>query len=127
MIYVDTNILVYLVESRSERGDAIRQRFAEMSAEVAISPLVVLECRVAPLRRGDVVLARRYDRLFESLTMLEIGPEIYRAAAQLRATHGLSTIDAIHLATAQFHLCDGFWTHDARLARAASGLTVEVV
>jgi len=41
----------------------------------------------------------------------------------LRVRHGLTVVDAVHLATAQHHLCDGFWTNDARLK--AGGLAVE--
>ncbi|WP_382308046.1 type II toxin-antitoxin system VapC family toxin [Herbiconiux sp. UC225_62] len=127
MIYVDTNILVYLVEDSTARGDGLRRRFATLSAEIAVSPLVAMECRVAPLRRGDLLLARRYDGMIGGLTMLDIGPEIYRDAAALRARHSLSAIDALHLATAQFHLCEGFWTHDARLIQAAGGMGIEVL
>ncbi|MFB2599655.1 type II toxin-antitoxin system VapC family toxin [Herbiconiux sp. P17] len=127
MIYADTNILVYLVEDLTARGDELRQRFAAISDQIAVSPLVAMECRVAPLRRGDALLARRYDSLIDGLTMLDIESEVYRGAAVLRAGHALSAIDALHLATAQFHLCEGFWTHDARLARAAGGMGIEVV
>jgi predicted nucleic acid-binding protein len=127
VIYADTNIMVYLVEDLTARGDGLRRRFATLSVQIAVSPLVAMECRVAPLRRGDALLARRYDSLIEGLTMLEIEPEVYRDAAVLRASHALSAIDALHLATAQFHLCEGFWTHNARLARAAGGMGIEVV
>jgi predicted nucleic acid-binding protein len=127
VIYADTNVLVHLLEDESARGDAVRARFADQPEEIAVSPLVALECRVAPLRRGDDVLARRYEQLVESLTMLEITPEVYRAAAMLRARHHLSTVDAVHLATAQFHLCSSFWTYDRRLAKAAGGLAIESV
>ncbi|MFB2555465.1 type II toxin-antitoxin system VapC family toxin [Herbiconiux liangxiaofengii] len=127
MIYADTNILVYLVEDATERGDAIRRRFSQISDEVAVSPLVEMECSVVPLRTGDNLLLRRYRRLIDDLFSLEIGPEVYREAAALRARHGIATVDALHLATAQHHLCDAFWTNDARLARAAGGLRVETV
>lgn len=127
MIYADANILVYLLEDVGERGESVRRRFTEIADEVAVSPLVALECRVAPLRRGDVMLLRRYDRLLGSLTMLEIGEAVYEQAARLRAHHGVATIDALHLATAQFSLCEAFWTNDARLARAAGRMTVELV
>lgn len=129
MIYADSNVIVYLLEDEDEgeRGVEARRRFAEADDEVAVSPLVAMECRVAPLRRGDVLLARRYDQLIESVIMLEIEPDVYRMAAELRARHNLSTIDALHLATAQFHLCDSFWTYDRRLAKAAGGVAIEVV
>jgi predicted nucleic acid-binding protein len=127
VIFADSNVLVYLIEDQSERGETVRRRFDEVSSSVAVSPLVAMECRVAPLRRGDTLLARRYEQLIAGMTMLEIESAVYRDAAALRATHGFSTIDAIHLATAQFHVCDAFWTYDRRLAAAAGGLSIEVV
>lgn len=125
MIFVDANVLVYLVEDRTELGDVVRQKFSGLASEVAVNPLVALECSIQPLRNGDSVLARRYERLMESLVMLDITREVYQMAAKVRAQHRLTVVDALHLATAQFHLCDGFWTNDTRLKVAAGGLAVE--
>jgi predicted nucleic acid-binding protein len=127
VIYADSNVLVYLLEDHGEHGDAVRRRFAETTTGIAVSPLVSMECRVAPLRRGDTLLARRYEQLIEGLTMLELDHAVYRDAAALRARYGLSTIDALHLSTAQFHVCEAFWTYDRRLAAAAGGLAIEVI
>ncbi|GAA2236021.1 type II toxin-antitoxin system VapC family toxin [Herbiconiux moechotypicola] len=127
MIYADTNTLVYLVENFTPTGDAVRRRFAEWSADVAVSPLVELECKILPLRRGDDLLVRRYERLIEGLHMLDIPAEAFEQATRLRAHHRLSTLDAIHLATAQHHVCDAFWTHDDRLRAAAGGMAIETL
>ncbi|TAJ49113.1 MAG: PIN domain-containing protein [Herbiconiux sp.] len=125
MIFVDANVLVYLIEDHTERGDSVRQRFSEMESVFAVNPLIALECSIRPLRDGNAVLARRYDRLVESLVMLEITREVYTMAGMLRVRHGLTVVDAVHLATAQHYLCSGFWTNDARLKVAAGGLAVE--
>lgn len=125
MIYVDSNILMYLLEDDSERGDAVRRRFSEIGRDVVVSPLVAMECLVVPIRDGNAFLVRAYERTLAAIRSLEIAPEAYLNAARIRARHRLKTIDSIHLATAQFHLCDGFWTNDARLRVAAGGLAVE--
>ncbi len=125
MIYVDSNVLIYALEDTSERGDAIRRRFALMGGQLAYSPLVRMECRVKPLREGDRLTLRRFDRVFAEMKLFDIPPLAYDLAAEARAVHQLKAMDAIHLATAQFHLCAGFWTHDDRLRAAAGGLAVE--
>ncbi len=51
---------------------------------------------------------------------------IFRRAAEIRASHGFKTPDALHLAAAVVGGCSAFLTNDAQLARF-SGLTVEVV
>ncbi|WP_368498542.1 type II toxin-antitoxin system VapC family toxin [Herbiconiux sp. A18JL235] len=122
MIYADSNILIHLVEDVTEIGDKVRADFAERAHDVGISPLVVLECKVVPLRNDDQILVRRYERVLEKLTILEIAPQAYEDAARLRARYGLKTLDALHVATAHFHLCEAFWTHDRRLAAARGGM-----
>jgi len=125
VIYADSNVLIYLIEDKGARGEKIRHRFAAVVDELVVSPLVIMECRVKPLREGDSMTLRRFDRIFETVHHVEIPRPVFAAAAHLRADFGLKTMDAIHLATAQFHLCDGFWTNDARLKAAAGGLVVE--
>ncbi|MGA1835960.1 type II toxin-antitoxin system VapC family toxin [Herbiconiux sp. 11R-BC] len=125
MIYVDSNVLIYALEDATPRGDAIRRRFVEMGGQLAYSPLVRMECRVKPLRDEHSLTLRRFDRVFAEMKLFDIPPAVYDLAATARATHQLKAMDAIHLATAQFHLCTGFWTHDDRLRAAAGGLAIE--
>lgn len=125
MIYADANVLIYLIEDPSARGDEVRRRFAHSRGEIAVSPLVALECKVRPLRNKDVVLTRYFDRALSGLRMLTLPPEVYELALDLAATEGLNTIDALHLAAAQFHHCDEFWTYDVRLKAAAGGMAIE--
>jgi predicted nucleic acid-binding protein len=73
--------------------------------QIAISPLVEMECLVIPLREHNAPLARRYEIFFEQYICLDMPSEVYRRAAELRARHSLKTPDALHLATAQFHGC----------------------
>jgi predicted nucleic acid-binding protein len=125
VIYADSNVLIHLIEASGPRADAVRRRFGEIKGRVAVSPLVMMECRVKPMQLDDMVTLRRFDRLFEHLPQLEMPAEVYSLATTVRARHGLKTMDALHLATAQFHTCSGFWTNDDRLRAAAGGLSVE--
>lgn len=127
MIYLDSCIVIYSVEDDSPRGEAVRQRLADFREEVAaISPLVMLECLVAPLRDSDLALADHYRRAFQQFKVLETGVPEHLRAAELRARQGLRTSDAIHLAVAQLNGCRELWTNDTRLAVAAHGLAVAV-
>lgn len=127
MIYLDSCIVIYAVEDDSARGEAVRQRLADTGDEaVAITPLVMLECLVAPLRDDDLALVDHYRRAFEQFRVLDCGAPEHLRAAELRARQGLRTPDAIHLATAQLSGCRELWTNDARLAVASHGLAVNV-
>ncbi|HEY0237089.1 MAG TPA: PIN domain-containing protein [Friedmanniella sp.] len=118
MIYLDSCLLVHLVESRT-RADVVRARtHAVEGAHVAVPPLVVLECRVGPFRSEDEGLRPRCARVLDPRTVLTRGITVCERAARLRATHRLGTPDARHLAAALEHGCDELWTNDDRLSRA---------
>ncbi|WP_291057410.1 type II toxin-antitoxin system VapC family toxin [Herbiconiux sp.] len=125
MIYADSNVIIHLTEDRGPIGDGIRRRFEQVGHDIVISPLVMMECKVKPLREDDHLQVKRFDQLFATLPVLDIPRAVYEDAAVIRARHGLQTMDAIHLATAQFHLCVAFWTRDLRLKVAAGGMAIE--
>jgi predicted nucleic acid-binding protein len=127
LIYLDSCILIYAIEDVSPRGDAVRARLARTDDRLAISPLVMLECLVAPLRTDDLALCDRYTKAFERCDLIELSVPEHLRAAELRARHGLRTPDALHLAAAQLGGCTQLWTNDARLATASQGLAADVV
>ena len=125
MIYLDSCLLVYVIEDDPVFGAATRQRLAETGvAQLAISPLVRLECLVGPMKTGDRALRLRYEQALGLLLLLDMPAAVYDGAAELRARYGLRTPDALHLACAQHHGCQALWTNDDRLARASHGLAL---
>ncbi len=127
MIYLDSCVVTYAVEDHGARGDEVRRQLIESTdVVVAISPLVILECLVGPLREENLVLHDHYVRALKQFRLLRLEPEHFVRAAELRARHGIRTPDALHLAAAQLHGCDQLWTNDNRMAAAASGLSVVV-
>jgi len=128
VIYLDSCIVIYAIEDTGERGDRVRRRLEQAGSQsIAISPLVMQECLVGPLRVDDLALHDLYVRAFEQFEVLELGVHEFVRAAEFRARTGLRTPDALHLAAAQLGGCDELWTNDTRLAAASHGLAIDVV
>ena len=127
LIYLDSCMLIYAVEDQGRRGETVRRHLSSSRNRVAISPLVVLECMVGPLKRDDLALRDQYANAIARCELLSLGLPEFLRAAELRARHALRTADALHLAAAQLHGCDDLWTNDSRLAAASSGLAVDRV
>jgi uncharacterized protein len=127
VIYLDSCILIYAIEDSSDRGVAVRERIAQTTQPIAISPLVMLECLVGPRRVHDTALEDHYTRAMRGFEVIDLGVPAFLRATELRAAHGLRTPDALHLAAAQLSGCTELWTNDARLASAAPTLAVDVL
>jgi predicted nucleic acid-binding protein len=128
LIYVDACLVIYLGERHPRWGEPVARAMAAASeARFGISPLVKCECLVGVLRRGDPVLERAYDELFDRFAPLAMPEPVYLQAARLRAHFGLRTPDALHLACAQHHRCAALWTNDDRLTHASHGLAANIL
>lgn len=127
MIYLDSCVLIYAVEDDGVLGNRIRQALADVGdEEVAISPLVAMECLTGPIRDENQVLYDHYVRTFEQLEMRELSLPQFTRAASLRAQHRIKTPDALHLAAAQTHGCRQLWTRDSALVSAAPAFAINV-
>jgi uncharacterized protein len=60
------------------------------------------------------------------LTILPCVPLAFDRAAELRASHGLKTPDALHAGLAIVHGCDELWTNDQRLASIQPAIAVRI-
>ena len=128
LIFIDSCLVIYAFEDHPLHGEAVRQALAHENPEdLAISPLVMLECLVAPIRDGNLALQQHYEHGLRQFEILNMPEEVYRSAAQLRGRFGLKTPDALHLATAITHGCRAFWTADERLRRAAGSFALNVL
>ena len=123
MIYLDSCIVIYLVEKHPVFYEVVERRFRRDAEQgFAISPLVILECTVGPLKRGDTALAERFEQFFTVVENLEMDEAIFRKAAEKRAYLGVKTPDALHLAAAEHYGCSELWTNDDRLEKAAASV-----
>jgi uncharacterized protein len=128
LIYLDSCICIYAVEQASVFHDQVISALkANSEKQFAISPLVIAECLVGPLKSGNSFVAQDYEALFARLTVLDLNEAVFRQAAQIRERNQLKMPDALHLACAQFHGCDALWTNNDRLNLASGGLATSVI
>jgi predicted nucleic acid-binding protein len=131
MIYADANVIIRLLEGLPAvraRIEAHLLPFRGTAGFLATSRLSRLECRVKPLRAGDLALLALYDAFFASseVVLWEIDAAVVEKATELRATLNIKTPDAIHLATAVLGKASGFLTGDRSLLRCTE-VAVQIV
>ena len=122
LVYLDTNIVVYLIEQSPDfgpRAATLVEDLKECGHGLAVSHLVRMECKVAPLALGDLATLGDYEAFFSStaVCILELTADVFDGAAEIRADHGIGVLDALHLAAAVAGGCEAFLTNDARLSR----------
>ena len=103
--FLDASALIDLVDGEAQWAEATQATLQQLAAPspdltLAVSRLSVLECRVAPLRRGDQASLDRFEALFAQpdLLVVELSATVVELATQLRANHGLRTPDALQVA-----------------------------
>lgn len=128
-IYLDTCIVIYLVEKHPLFSGKIEALIGNLSDSVlCFSPLVRLESLVIPFRTNDLELEKLYETFFAAQNLLTLPTEVFDQAARLRADFtSLKTPDALHLAAASHHDCDEFWTNDNRLDKVAPNLVKNIL
>ncbi len=125
--YVDSCLYIYWVEQATPQAEpALHWLLQNADATLCVSALVQLEILVKPMRlqQSDVIIA--YETLLATQMWLSIDDTVFDRALDLRARFGLKTPDALHLATAQHHGCDEFWTNDDRLSVAAGQMSCNI-
>jgi predicted nucleic acid-binding protein len=120
-VAVDTAIFIYLIEGHPRYLPAILPLFEAADrgdVELVTSAVTLLEVLVVPYREGDLALAERYEALLtrsRGVLLVELERNLIRAAAQLRAVHGVRTPDALQLAAGLTARCGSFLTNDRRI------------
>jgi len=131
MFYFDTSFVAPLVlpEAASERIEAVMQRMTP--GEIAVShwtrvEFAALVARRVRMRQLAEKLASRAILVFEQLLsesyqVILPGPADFGLATRLLQHYrtGLRSGDALHLAIAQNHNADRFFTLDVKLIKAA--------
>lgn len=129
---MDACALIYRFEGAADFRDATARRVAQLTqgksqVRLAVSRLALLECRVKPLREGDVLTLQQYDDFFAEAEIVEIDNKVIDLATRLRAQHGLKTPDAIQAASALVWQPEAvFLTSDQTFAKV-QGLNVQLI
>ena len=85
-----------------------------------ISAMALAEVLVDAHREGDAARARAISstlRSYPNLTLRNVDVEVGETAAELRASLGLRTADAVHVATGLLEGASWFVSNDLRLRR----------
>jgi uncharacterized protein len=129
LIYLDSNALVKLIHEEDESTQLITWLGLQHDGEFVSSVLVDVEVPRALRRSNPAALSAAAAKLRQVARMEVDAPVRATAAAYIDPL--LSSLDAIHLATAENLVASGkrvtaFVTYDKRLAAAAAevGLTV---
>jgi predicted nucleic acid-binding protein len=119
---LDSSIFIYYIEENPRyiaALDPVFDALTEGRLKAVTSALTLLETLVVPLRAGNEVLARQYQRFLtrsESLLVVPLDFGILRAAAYVRATARLKTPDALQVASALSAECTAFLSNDSRIS-----------
>lgn len=131
MVFLDTCLVIYLIEQPPTWGPKATARIAALLAageRLAVSDLVRMECQVGPLKSGDHLLLAKIATFFASpdVQVLPVSAAACDRAATVRARHGFRALASLHLAAAVEHGCTTFLTNDARLS-GFPDVTVEIL
>ncbi len=125
-VYMDASALAKLVFTEPETP-ALRQ-YLSTRVQVMASRLASVEVQRVARRQAERDADQQVDALLGALLVIELGPEVARAAGTALPS-SLRSLDAIHLASALSvgENLESLITYDHRLADAAraAGLTVE--
>ncbi len=131
IIFLDTNIVIYVVEGNLAFAPKVVLRLA--TAQLAgdsfmISDLTRMECLVGPLKTGNTVVEASFQAFFarSDVRVVAITAAACDRAARIRATYNFKPMDALQLAAAVEHGASIFLAVAASL-RSFTGLTVEVL
>ena len=116
--YVDTNIIIYLVEGLPEYATLLKEiriLLENNQLRLATSELSMGECLVHPFKFDDNEVVSTYLTFLENSGCFELLPvrnDILIRAASIAAKNNIKLPDAIHLSTAIANDCKLFLTND---------------
>lgn len=131
MIYLDSNVVIRLVEGNALARAPLVARLASslgVAGSLTTSRLSRLECRSNLLRSGDTVTLAQFDVFFSGveISLIEVTAAVVELATEIRAKYNLKTPDALHYASAMEAGAEVFLTGDRVLARC-SDVAVEIL
>jgi len=127
-IYWDTMLFVYWLEDHPVHAKRVRHILSKMEQrqdQLCTSSFTVGEILVGPYKMGASEVAQQIRQVFTT-PLVEVIPYTLETAdvyARIRAQHGVSPADSIHLASAAQARADLFLTNDnALVGRVIPGI-----
>jgi predicted nucleic acid-binding protein len=117
VVYVDTNILIYLYEYHPVYGRRVADELTSLGEEgqtLISSTLIITECLAGT---NGVTLANLHSTA--NLQFIHLDEVVAEKAAGLQRETSLRIGDAIHLATALTQKADVLFTNDLLFAKTA--------
>lgn len=118
MVYIDTNILIYLFEDHPDYGRKVADELTslkEQNQPLICSTLLIAECLAGT---NGVTLATLNNTA--NLHFVHLDEVMAEKAASLQQETSLRIGDAIHLATALVQEADMLFTNDLPFAKIAA-------
>jgi predicted nucleic acid-binding protein len=131
-IALDTNLFIYAFEQHPDYGESVKailEMVEEGDIMASASTITLTEILIKPIREGNDILERRYKLLFTHFPNLAIVPvdiTVAERAATLRGKYGISTPDALVLASAIVSGAELFLTNDLRLEKVTEIASITV-
>ena len=131
MIYLDSNVVIRLVEGDALARAPLVARLASslgVAGSLTTSRLTRLECRSNLLRAGDTATLAQFDVFFSGveISMIDVTASVVALATKIRAKYNLKTPDALHYASAMEAGASVFLTGDRVFARC-SDVALEIL
>ena len=114
-LFMDACSIIYSIESHQQQGQNTRlliMQALQNQAQLVVSRLSFLECRVLPQKEKNDSLLKSYNQFFQlpSLQIIELSADVVYIATDLRANYpnSLRTPDALQIACALTAKADHF-------------------
>ncbi len=117
-VYIDTNILVYLLEQHDQYSHAVASILEAFSQEnsLLVTSVITITEFLAGTTSSNLETLHRVPRL----QLVALDETLAEQAAQLQRQTGLQIGDAIHLATALHQQASLLFTNDKLFAKQAA-------
>ena len=122
LIYVDSNIVIYMIEQPAQFGLRASARLAALTKagdDIVVSELTRLECRSNVVAAANPRLLGQYDTFFSQAVarVMPLSRAVVDRATEIRGRYRFKTPDSLHLAAAVEAGSQVFLTNDLRLSR----------
>lgn len=122
-IGIDSSVFIYVLEENKhylKKAAQVLQSVERGEKEAVLSSIGLIEILTGPKKQGRYDIASEYRELithFPHLAIAGINENIVEQTSDLRARYGITTPDAIHLATAIDFGASTFVTNDKALKK----------